>query len=75
MREIITRDMPAENHLLKDPFTPAELTAAIKVMKSNKSPGVDEIRTEQIKNFGEKAKEWLLKMMNECVQNMHIPKM
>lgn len=44
-------------------------------MKCNKAPGVDEIRTEQIKHFGKKTIDWLLRMINVCVQKLHIPKL
>lgn len=71
----IKRDMANENHTLNDPFTPGELDSAIGTMKVNKSAGLDDIRTEQIKQFGPKTRVWLLNFMNKCVEDLQIPKL
>ncbi|KAI5747569.1 hypothetical protein M8J77_016091 [Diaphorina citri] len=63
-----------ENSQLSLPFDEDELRSAIQIMKTNKAPGVDDMRTEQIKQFGPKTIKWLLQMMNNCVQTMQIPK-
>jgi len=42
-------------------------------MKEKKAPGLDEIRTQQIKNFGQQTKRWLLEMYNNCIKNVKIP--
>ncbi|KAI5732047.1 hypothetical protein M8J77_020382 [Diaphorina citri] len=74
-REQISRNVEAEEHMLEDPFLPSELETAMLSMKSNKAAGIDDLRTEQIKHFGKRTKQWLLDMMNACVQQLHIPKM
>jgi len=38
-----------------------ELNMAIGVMKNRKAAGIDGIMTEQVKQLGPKAKEWLTK--------------
>jgi len=52
------------------PFEIAELNKAIGVMKNRKAAG---IMTEQIKQLGPKAKEWLLNMFNNCIETDSIP--
>ena len=41
-------------------FTAAELNIGIRVLKNGKAPGLDDIQTELIKQFGPKARDWLL---------------
>ena len=43
------------------PFTTAELDIGIRVLKNGKAPGLDDIQTELIKQFGPKARDWLLR--------------
>ena len=43
------------------PFTAAELDIGIRVMKNGKAPSLDDIQTELIKQFGPKARDWLLR--------------
>lgn len=73
-REPVVRDVASENHFLEEPFTMSEITAVITSLKTNRSPGIDEIRVEQLKNLGKNAMQWLLSLMNMCVSQMHIPK-
>lgn len=63
-----------ENNYMKEPFNSGELANAINKMKSGKAAGPDYIRTEQLKNFGPAAHEWLLQFYNECTKQMRIPK-
>lgn len=70
----IIRDLESENDMMKKPFTLAELNLAIKAMKTNKAAGVDDLRTEQIRNFGPLALQYILNLMNNCVQSLNIPK-
>lgn len=70
----IIRDLESENDMMKQPFTLAELNLAIKAMKTNKAAGVDDLRTEQIRNFGPLALQYILNLMNNCVQSLNIPK-
>lgn len=70
----IIRDLESENDMMKKPVTLAELNLAIKAMKTNKAAGVDDLRTEQIRNFGPLALQYILNLMNNCVQSLNIPK-
>ena len=55
-------------------FTAAELDIGIRVLKKGKSPGLDNIQTELIKQFGPKARDWLLRFFNNCTETKKIPK-
>ena len=39
-----------------------------------KAPGLDDIQTELIKQFGPKARDWLLRFFNNCTETTTIPK-
>lgn len=70
----INRRPEIETDLLMDPFTIEELEKGINCMKNGKSPGVDEMLTEQVKHFGPKTKTWLLDLYNNCKNTYQIPK-
>ena len=42
-------------------FTAAELDIGIRVLKNGKALSLDDIQTELIKQFGTKARDWLLR--------------
>ena len=46
-------------------FTAAELNIGIRVLKNGKAPGLDDIQTELIKQFGPKACDWLLRFFQQ----------
>lgn len=52
-----------------------ELSNSLQEMKNGKPAGYDKITTEQIKHFGIKTRNWLVKLLNVCLQNKSIPKM
>ena len=56
-------------------FTAAELDIGIGVLKNGKAPGLDDIQTELIKQFGPKARDWLLRFFNNCTATKKIPKL
>ena len=56
-------------------FTAAELDIGIRVLKNGKAPGLDDIQTELIKQFGPKARDWLLRFFNNCTATKKIPKL
>jgi Reverse transcriptase (RNA-dependent DNA polymerase)/Endonuclease-reverse transcriptase len=60
--------------LLKSPFTPEEMVRALMKMKNGKSPGIDELCTEQVKNLGPMANCWLLDLFNNCRTTYEMPK-
>ena len=55
-------------------FTAAELNIGIRVLKNGKAPGLDDIQTELIKQFGPKARDWLLRFFNNFMKTKKIPK-
>ena len=56
-------------------FTAEELDIGIRVLKNGKAPGLDYIQTELIKQFGPKARDWLLRFFNNCTETKKIPKL
>lgn len=74
-RQPLVRDEKNEDQYLREPFSMDELNTAVKDMKINKAPGIDDLRTEQIKNFGDITLQWLLKLFNTCVTDLKLPNM
>nr|XP_060616102.1 uncharacterized protein LOC132765855 [Anolis sagrei ordinatus] len=70
----IARQPEIENNNLHEPFTSTELDMALNKCKNGKAAGLDDLRMEQIKNFGPKARRWLLELMNNCTASCQIPK-
>lgn len=56
-------------------FTAEELDIAMKTMKTGKTAGLDDINTEQIKHFGPRARQLLLRLFNHCLKSKTIPNM
>ena len=56
-------------------FTAAELDIGIRVLKNGKAPGLDDIQTELIKQFGPKTRDWLLRFFNNYTNTKKIPKL
>lgn len=52
-----------------------ELEEARKTVKMNKAAAVDDIRTEEIKQFGPRTLECLLQLMNNCIVEFKISKL
>lgn len=71
----IQRDTANENHFLDEPFTMPEYVSAVNTMKQNKAAGPDDIRTEQIKQFGPVTNKWILDLFNNIMNSMQIPKL
>ena len=55
-------------------FTAAELNIGIRVLKNGKAPGLDDIHMDLIKQFGPKARDWLLRYFNNSTETKEIPK-
>jgi len=70
----IQRSKEREVNHFQEPFRTEELDEAISMLKARKAAGVDDILSEQIKQFGPKTKEWLLEMFNKVVRSKVIPK-
>ena len=49
-------------------FTTAELDIGIRVLTKGKAPGLDDIQTELIKQFGHKARDWLLRFSTTALR-------
>ena len=45
----------------------------LSLLKAGKAAGLDDLLTEILKHLGNKAKSWLLDMLNECTRTKHIP--
>ena len=56
-------------------YTEEELDIGIRVLKNDKAPGLDDIQTEPIKQFLPKARDWLLRFVNNCTETKKIPKL
>jgi hypothetical protein len=56
------------------PFTMQELEEGIAKLQPGKAIGLDNIATEQLKNFGPEAKKWLLQLYNTCRRSHRLPK-
>ena len=56
-------------------FTAEQLDIGIRVLKNGKAPGLDDIQTELIKQFGPQARDWLLRFFNNCTDTKKIPKL
>lgn len=70
----INRQRGTEKSYMETDFNIEELNKALKQMKTGKAPGIDDIQTEQIKNFGSKMFEWILSFFNECRREAKIPR-
>ncbi|KAL4132721.1 hypothetical protein QTP88_009830 [Uroleucon formosanum] len=66
-------DMKNNTSEFNKPFEMDQLNMVIGVMKNRKAAGIDGIMTEQIKQLGPKANEWLLNMFNNCIKTDSIP--
>ena len=58
---------------LTKPFSLEELATGISLLKAGKAAGLDDLLTEMLQHTGNKAKSWLLDMLNECTRTKLIP--
>lgn len=54
------------------PFELDELNKAIGIVKNRKAAVIHGIMPEQIKQLGPKDKEWILNMLNNCIETIKI---
>ena len=59
---------------LTSPFTVQEFSNSIAALKNGKAIDLDGIFTEELKHFGQQAKQWFLELFNRCVETNRIPK-
>ena len=64
-----------ENHDIDDDFTIIELQTSLKHLKNGKAAGLDEILTEEIKNFGPVTTQWVLNLLNACARTHRLPRL
>ena len=84
-RRAVHRKPPGEHHKtivpsnnqpptkLTKPFSLDELVTGISLLKPGKAAGLDDLLTEMLQHLGNKAKSWLLDMINECTRTKHMP--
>ena len=58
---------------MKVPFSPEEIIKALKSMKNNKSPGIDEINLQHLKCGCEEKSEWISKIFDIVARTGHFP--
>ena len=58
---------------LTKPISLDELATCLSLLKSGKAASLDDLLTEMLQHIGNKAKYWLLDMLNEYTRTMHIP--
>jgi len=63
-----------EGHSLSEPFRPEEFAAALRRLKSGKSPGLDSIFPEFIFHAGSALKSWFCDFLTSCMHQLRIPK-
>ena len=63
-----------ETNLYSQPFILNELQESIRSLKIGKAAGLDDIRNEQIINFGPVTINWILNLFNFCLFSKNIPK-
>ena len=52
-----------------------ELQNSLKHLKNGKAAGLDEILTEEIKNFGAVTTQWVLNLLNACARTHRLPRL
>ena len=62
-----------ETHDFDDDFTIVALQNSLKHPKNGKAAGLDEILTEEIKNFGPVTTQWVLSLLNACARTHRLP--
>ena len=68
--------VPSNSHPpteLTKPFRLDKLATGISLLKPGKAAGLNDLLTEMLQHLGNKAKYWLLDMLNECTRTKHIP--
>ena len=68
------RNAPSADHDLSSDFTIFEITTAIKRLKLNKAPGIDNVHPEFVSHQGSTATEWLRLFYSVCLRSSKIPK-
>ena len=64
-----------ENNNFDDDFTIVELQNSLKHLKNGKAAELDEILTEEIKNFGPVTTQWVLSLHNACARTHRLPRL
>ena len=64
-----------ENHDFDYDFTIIEPQNSLKHLKTGKAARLDEIPTEEIKNFGPVTMQWVLILLNACARTLRLPRL
>jgi len=62
-----------EGHSICEPFRPEEFTAALRLLKPGKSPGLDSIFPEFLPHARSAIKSWFCDFLNSCMRQLKIP--
>ena len=63
------------DHDFDHDFTIGELQNSLKHLKNGKAAGLDEVQTEEIKNFGPVTMHWVLSLLNACARTHRLPRL
>jgi len=74
LNKIIIGNIEKERNHFSRSFDEEEMNTATDTMKLRKTAGLDNIFVEQIRNFGLKAKLWILALYNKIRNRKNIPK-
>ena len=64
-----------ETHDFDDGFAIIELHNSLKHLKTGEAAALDEILTEQIKNFGPVTMQWVQSLLNACTRTLRLPRL
>ena len=73
--EIVNGERIVYFQSVDDDFTIIELQTSLKHLKNGKAAGLDEILTEEIKNFGPVTTQWVLNLLNACARTHRLPRL
>ena len=62
-----------ENDDFADDFVTTEMQNSLKHLKNRKAAGLDEILSEEIKNFGPITTQWAMSLLNACAIAHRLP--
>ena len=70
-----SNDAAKKTTTLMNDFSIVEMQNSLKHLKNGKAAGLDEILTEEIKNFGPVTTQWVLSLLNACARTHRLPRL